>query len=67
MKLLGRKIGFKAFKSKLFQSWAKDEILDIIDLINEFYLIIFTMFLSYEYVLIGRLWLIYDHYLTIRK
>ena len=45
----------------------RDGILDIIDLTNEFHMVKFNTYADYEYALIGGLWLIYDHYLTICK
>ena len=41
--------------------------MEIIDLINDCYLMKISTFSSYEYALIGGPWLLYDHYLTTRK
>ena len=67
IKLLGWKIGFKALEMKLFQLWAKDGSLDIIDLTIKFYLIKFSTLFDYEYALTSGPWILYDYYLTIRK
>ena len=49
IKLLGRKIRFKALESKLYQLWARMDILDIIDLTTNYFLIRFSTYVDYEF------------------
>lgn len=42
VKLLGRKIGYKAIETHLKQMWMKHGVINIIDLSNDYYLIAFT-------------------------
>ena len=66
IKLLGRRIGFKALESKLYQLWARDGIFEIIDLTHDYYMVKFSSYEDYEFAITGGPWLIYDHYLTVR-
>lgn len=41
VKRLGKRIGFKALKNRLNQMWAMNEILNIFDLVQEYYMVSF--------------------------
>ena len=43
IKLLRQKIRYKALESKLFQLWARDGVIEIIDLANKYYLIKYAL------------------------
>ena len=66
IKLLGRKVGFCMLETKLFQLWIRDGVMEITDLTNDYYLVKFSAYLDYEFAFTIRLWLIYNHYLTVR-
>lgn len=66
MKLLGRKIGFKALESILNQMWVKREVITIIDLSNDYYLVAFSHEDNKKAALANGLWFIYDHHLTVK-
>lgn len=65
VKLLGRKIGFKVFETRLQQLWVRKGIISLIDLGNEFFLVNFSHGDDQEYALTEGPWLIFDHYLTV--
>ena len=66
IKLLGNKIGYKALKPRMYKMWAKDDVLDIIDLTHDSFMIKFNAYLDYESAFIGGSWLIYGYYLIVR-
>lgn len=39
---VGKRIGFKALKNRLNQMWAMNEIMNIVDLVQEYYMVSFT-------------------------
>lgn len=67
VKLLGRKIGFKALENRLNQLWVKAGVITIIDLGNDFFLVTFTSEKDRDHALQGGPWMIYDHYFVIRE
>lgn len=67
VKLLGRSIGYKALETRLNQLWAKNGSLIIIDLDQDYFLVVFTNYSDRFLALNGGPWLIFDHYLTVRK
>ena len=66
IKLLGRKIGYKALESRLYEMWVKDGIIDIIDLMHDYFMVNFSAFSDYEFALMEEHWIICDHYLIIK-
>ena len=44
----------------------KDDILGIINLAHDYYMVKFNTFSDYEFAFDGGLWLIYDYYLIVR-
>jgi hypothetical protein len=67
VKLLGRRIGYKALETRLKQMWVKKGIINIIDLGNDYYLVIFSHDLDHDTSLLNGPWFIYDHYLTVKE
>lgn len=67
VKLLGRKIGIKALETRLKQIWVRKGIFHIIDLNNDFFLVVFSHREDQENALTEGPWLIYDHYLAVRE
>ncbi|KAK2399216.1 zinc ion binding / nucleic acid binding protein [Trifolium repens] len=67
VKLLGRRIGYKALETRLKQMWVKKGIINIIDLGNDYYLVTFSNELDHATALTNGPWFIYDHYLTVRE
>lgn len=67
VKLLGRKIRFKALETRLRQMWVKRGVLNLIDLGNEYFLVVFSCKEDQTFALMEGPWLIYDHYLTVRE
>lgn len=67
IKLLGRKIGFKALESKISQLWAQAGVLDIVDLTDENFMVKFSAYSDYELALTKGPRTIYGHYLTVHK
>ncbi|KAK2425036.1 zinc ion binding / nucleic acid binding protein [Trifolium repens] len=67
VKLLGRRIGYKALETRLKQMWVKKGIINIIDLGNDYYLVTFSHDLDHATALTNGPWFIYDHYLTVKE
>jgi hypothetical protein len=67
VKLLGRRIGYKALETRLKQMWVKKGIINIIDLGNDYYLVTFTHDFDHGTALMNGPWFIYDHYLTVKE
>jgi hypothetical protein len=67
VKMLGRKIGFKALENRLQQMWARSGVINIVDLGQDYYLVTFTSAADQDTALTEGPWLIYDHYLTVRE
>ncbi|KAK2384311.1 zinc ion binding / nucleic acid binding protein [Trifolium repens] len=67
VKLLGRRIGYKALETRLKQMWVKKGIINIIDLGNDYYLVTFSHDFDHGTALMNGPWFIYDHYLTVKE
>jgi hypothetical protein len=67
VKLLGRRIGYKALETRLKQMWVKKGIINIIDLGNDYYLVTFSHEFDHGTALMNGPWFIYDHYLTVKE
>ncbi|XP_058760412.1 uncharacterized protein LOC131633741 [Vicia villosa] len=67
VKLLGRKIGYKALETRLKQMWVRKGIINIIDVGNDYYLVAFTHEDDKNAALAEGPWFIYDHYLTVKE
>lgn len=67
VKLLGRTIGFKFLEKKLCQLWARKGIISIVDMANDFFLVKFSAEDDFNRALTKGPWLIFDHYLSVRK
>lgn len=66
VKLLGRRIGYKALEIRLKQMWVKRGIINIIDLNNDYYLVTFSHDQDHTTAMLNGTWFIYDHYLTVK-
>ncbi|XP_058768963.1 uncharacterized protein LOC131642759 [Vicia villosa] len=66
VKLLGRRIGYKALENRLNQMWVRKGVINIIDLSNNYYLVAFSNEEDKREALTNGPWFIYDHYLTIK-
>ncbi|XP_058727196.1 uncharacterized protein LOC131598631 [Vicia villosa] len=66
VKLLGRKIGYKALETRLNQMWVRKGVISIIDLSNDYYLVAFSHEDDKKAALGNGPWFIYDHYLTVK-
>ncbi|WJX46615.1 hypothetical protein P8452_33396 [Trifolium repens] len=67
VKLLGRRIGYKALKTRLKQMWVRKGVINIIDLSNDYYLVAFSHEEDQYAALMDDPWFIYDHYLTVKE
>jgi hypothetical protein len=67
VKLMGRRIGYKALETRLKQIWVRKGVISIIDLGYEYFLVYFTNEEDYTKALEDGPWLIYDHYLIARE
>jgi hypothetical protein len=67
VKLLGRRIGFKALETRLKQMWVRKGVISIIDLSNDYYLVAFSHEDDQYAALMDGPWFIYDHYLTVQE
>jgi hypothetical protein len=67
VKLMGRRIGYKALETRLKQIWVRKGVISIIDLGYEYFLVYFTNEEDYTKALEDGPWLIYDHYLITRE
>ncbi|XP_058786104.1 uncharacterized protein LOC131660794 [Vicia villosa] len=66
VKLLGRKIGYKALENRLNQMWVRKGVISIIDLSNDYYLVAFSHEDDKKVAISKGPWFIYDHYLTVK-
>ncbi|KAK2442272.1 zinc ion binding / nucleic acid binding protein [Trifolium repens] len=67
VKLMGRRIGYKALETRLKQIWVRKGVITIIDLGGEYFLVYFTDEEDYNHALEDGPWMIYDHYLIARE
>ncbi|PNX84577.1 hypothetical protein L195_g040639, partial [Trifolium pratense] len=67
VKLLGRRIGYKALETRLKQMWVRKGVINIIDLSNDYYLVTFSHEDDQYAALMDGPWFIYDHYLTVKE
>jgi hypothetical protein len=67
VKLMGRRIGYKALETRLKQIWVRKGVISIIDLGYEYFLVYFTNEEDYTKALEDGPWLLYDHYLIARE
>jgi hypothetical protein len=67
VKLLGRRIGYKALETRLKQMWVRKGIISIIDLGNDYFLVAFSHEDDQYAALMDGPWFIYDHYLTVKE
>ncbi|WJX80580.1 hypothetical protein P8452_63561 [Trifolium repens] len=67
VKLMGRRIGYKALETRLKQLWVRKGVISIIDLGGEYFLVYFTNEEDYNHALEDGPWMIYDHYLIARE
>ncbi|KAK5771335.1 hypothetical protein PVK06_047533 [Gossypium arboreum] len=66
IKLLGWKIGFNNFVSKLNSMWKLNRSFQLMDLENDYYFIKFQAKEDYDKALINGPWMIYGYYLTVQ-
>ncbi|XP_058725672.1 uncharacterized protein LOC131596965 [Vicia villosa] len=66
VKLLGRRIGYKALENRLNQMWVRKGVISIIDLSNDYYLVAFSHEDDKKATMTNGPWFIYDHYLTVK-
>ncbi|XP_058774782.1 uncharacterized protein LOC131649052 [Vicia villosa] len=67
VKMLGKRIGYKALENRLNQIWARHGTLSIVDLGNDYSTVSFTSDDDQYVALMEGPWLIYDHYLSVRE
>ncbi|GAU44437.1 hypothetical protein TSUD_129310 [Trifolium subterraneum] len=67
VKMLGRRIGYKALENRLKQMWVKAGVINIVYLGNDYFLVTFTSQEDQYRALTNGPWMIYDHYLTVRE
>ncbi|GAU51239.1 hypothetical protein TSUD_129860 [Trifolium subterraneum] len=67
VKLLGRRIGFKALETRLKQMWVRKGVISIIDLRNDYYLVAFSHEDDQYAMLMDGPWFIFYHYLTVQE
>jgi hypothetical protein len=68
VKLMGRKIGYKALETRLKQLWVRQGVISIIiDLSHDYFLVHFTSKGDQYRALTEGPWMIYDHYLSVSK
>lgn len=66
IKLLGRKIGFNALLIKVSILWSVRRKFQLMDLEMDFYQVRFQDKEDFDKVLLGDLWVVFDHYLSVR-
>jgi hypothetical protein len=67
VKMLGRRIGYKALETRLKQMWVRKVVINIIDLSNDYYLVAFSHEEDQYLALMDGPLFIYDHYLTVKE
>ncbi|KAK2391890.1 zinc ion binding / nucleic acid binding protein [Trifolium repens] len=67
VKLMGRRIGYKAVETRLKQMWVRKGVISIIDLGMEYFLVYFSNEEDYDKVLEEGPWMIYEYYLIVRE
>ncbi|XP_058725763.1 uncharacterized protein LOC131597062 [Vicia villosa] len=66
VKLLGRRIGYKALENRLNQMWVRKGVISIIDLSNDYFLVAFSHEDDKKAAMANGPWFIYDHYLAVK-
>ncbi|XP_028087776.1 uncharacterized protein LOC114288464 [Camellia sinensis] len=66
-RLLGKSIGYKLFMVKMTKIWGLQVDFEALDIGNGFFIVKFDMADDYNKVYIGGLWVVMDHYVTVRK
>lgn len=66
VKLLGRRIIYKALETRLDLMWVRKGIINMIDLKNDYYLVAFTHDEDKSVAPSDGPWFIYDHYLSVK-
>ncbi|XP_058760339.1 uncharacterized protein LOC131633626 [Vicia villosa] len=66
VKLLEKRIGYKALENRLNQMWVRKGIISIIDLSNDYYLVAFSHEDDKKAAMANNPWFIYNHYLTVK-
>ncbi|XP_058763130.1 uncharacterized protein LOC131636537 [Vicia villosa] len=67
VKMLGKRIGYRALENRLNQMWARNGTISVVDLGNDYFMVSFTSDTDHDNALMEGPWLIYDHYLTVRE
>ncbi|KAK7255288.1 hypothetical protein RIF29_28695 [Crotalaria pallida] len=65
VKVVGKKVGFTAFKKKVELAGAKNGAIQLIDVGNDFYFSKCKSLKDYDMALMGRLWLLFNHYILV--
>ncbi|KAK8661201.1 hypothetical protein V6N13_052099 [Hibiscus sabdariffa] len=60
VRLLGKSIGYRALKNRIYALWALMGEANLIDLYNDYYFVRFTMEDNYDKVLSGGVWELFD-------
>lgn len=61
------RIGYKALAKRLKQMWVRKGVINIIDLSNDYYLVVFSLEDDQYVAPTEGPWFIYDHYLIVKE
>lgn len=64
---MGKRISFHILRKKLEKSWARSDMIQVIDVGNDFYFVRFHSLEDYGFASTGGSWLIFNHYLTVHQ
>lgn len=66
IKLLGRKIGFRALSNKIYHLWKPSTLVKIMDMKNNYFMVKFQEESNYIRALTKGPWIVFGQYLTVQ-
>lgn len=67
MQVLGKKVSFWTIENKLHRTWTKNGGIQIIDMRDGYYQVVFKSEEDYKHAMFEGPWMVADHYLTVQR
>jgi hypothetical protein len=67
VKVLGKRVNFHVLENKLKRSWTKNGVIQIIDMHDGYYQVIFNIEEDYKHALFEDPWMVADHVLIVQR
>ncbi|KAL4369386.1 hypothetical protein GQ457_05G024870 [Hibiscus cannabinus] len=65
IKILGRRIGYTTLRNKLYEIWKPSQAFKLMDIENDYFLVMFRSRTNYLHVLATGPWLIFGYYISV--